>query len=418
MKINETRRKDGLRIISCYLPHKKTIQVKLIARVGYAYDPPDKKGLFHCFEHMAFKGTKKRDIRELQSIDSKNLFSRNASTEALGTIYEAAVIDRKLPLACDYLCDIYFNPVFPIHELEREKRPIILEVAQIKDDDMSLAHQTLLENLYKDNPICANGGGTTESIKRIKRSDLIEQKKKWHIPSNTIAIAVGNVRHSDFVKEINKRIKRNSAKTPLKEWPDESDQLPAKKEIVIARPGRKKMILLVGCKIPENIDDRTSEAFSMFSKLIGKQPNSRLWNEIREKRGLAYTVRGSYSGSPGLGRMFFAYTEINPKERKNVEKILWKLLFRPLSEKREFKELKEIMFDAFEIGAAEQGGDYAQLIWRKVLENKPVKGVERDSKRRLKIIADMSLKDLEKARKEFIRPERFVTVVIKPSGKK
>ena len=414
MKINETIRKDGLHIISCYIPHRKTIHVELVARVGYAYDLPGKQGLFHCFEHMAFKGTSKRSSKELSSFSSRNFLNANAATGALGTTYSAVVIDRKLPLACEYLCDIYLNSTFPQKELVKEKGPILLEIARRKDNDFFTARQVLSEHLYKDNPIRNFGDGTLDGIRKIEKFDLIREKYKWHIPSNTVAIALGNVKHNDFIRQINKNFPFKSHNVSHKEWADESEQLPLKNRIVITRPDREKTIILAGCKIPKNIDERTMETFSMLGKIVGQGPGSMLWDEIREKHGLAYIVDSSYTGIEGLGYFFFIYIETEPAMQKRVEEILWQTLLRPLCSKQKFEELKEIMFDAFEITSVEQSIDYESLIWRKIVERKPVKSVEKEDKKRLKIISSLFLKDLEKVRQEYIRSERFVTVIVKP----
>jgi len=413
MQINETIRKDGLRIISCKLPHKKSVLVELVARVGHAYDPPDKCGLFHLFEHMAFKGTKKRSFGELQSFSLRNLFGRNAGTGALGTTYKASVIDRKLPLACDYLCDIYCNSTFPESELEKEKKIVSLEIASVRDDDASIAGYALKELLYEENPKRLYGGGTLEGLKNIRGSDLLEQKKNWHVPASTVAIAVGSVNHKDFVREISKCILYNPKKVTLKKWSDESDRLPAKKDAVLLRPKREKAILLVGCKIPEKLDNRKREAFSLFSKLIVNPNKSRLWNEIREKRGLAYVVDGGYSGTAGLGGTFSVYIEFDPSKQEEVGKVLWQSLLIPLTKKRDFEEMREKIYDAFEVAVVEQGGDYESDIWRKIVDDEPVKSVEREYERRLKVISSLTLKDLEMARKEFIKQERFATVFVK-----
>lgn len=414
MKINETTRKDGLRIISCHIPHKKSVSAELVVRVGYSNDPSDKPGLFHCFEHMAFKGTKKRSVEDLQSFAGKNFLGHNASTGALTTIYQATVIDRKLPLACDYLCDIYLNSTFPPSELEKEKKPIFLEIARVKDDDSATANQTLCELLYKENPLRLLGCGTIEGIKRINRDDLIEQKKKWHLPSNTVAIAAGSVNHRDFVKEISKRIPINPKKVPIKEWSDEVDKNPIKNDTVIKKPKREKTIILFGCKIPIDIDSKTKEAISFFSKMMGLGSNSRLWKEIREKRGLAYVIDSVYTGIPGLGSMFYIETEVDNSKYVQVSKLLERILSKPLYEKQQFGELRETILDAFEVASVEHLDleHYEGLILRNIIENKPVKNIESEDEERLKIIANFRLKDIEHVRKRFIRIDRFARVIV------
>ncbi len=412
MKINETVRKDGLRIISCYVRDKRHVQMELAARVGSAYDPADKQGLFHCFEHMAFKGTKTRSIEDLQSFASKNLFGSNATTGELGTTYEAGAIDRKMPQACDYLCDIYFNSTFPAAELKKEKQPILLEIARRNDNDTQVARHAMLQCLYKENPIHKYGGGTIEGIENITRNDLVEEKKKWHIPSNTVAIAVGNVAHASFVKEIDKRIPVNFKKAERKQWSDEADEAPVSKEKTIERSDREKTILLIGCKIPEHVDMKTLEALSFFNRLMSGQSNARLWNEVREKRGLAYVIYSSVSGVYGLAKYFFVYAEVDRTKLDTVEGIVRRVLAEPVTQKREFEELKEISRDAFEVVAGEQSANYEEEIWNKIADGEPVKGVETHDKKRLKIIESLTMKDVENARRQLIRPELFARVAL------
>jgi len=416
MKINETIRKDGLRIISCRLPHRKRVWIDLIARVGSAYDPVDKTGFFHCFEHMAFKGTKKRSIKDIQSFARKNLLLFNAHTDKLLTVYEVSAIDRKLPQVCEYLCDIYFNSIFPAGELQKEKRAIHLEIARNNDNDAVTAYEALYEHLYKSNPVRRHGGGTIEGIDRIRRSDLIAKKSTWYVPSNTIALAIGGVNHVDFVKEINRHIPLNNAVAPRKYWRDAASEPPLKREFTVVRPKREKTILILGCKIPLDIDMRTTETFSMFSKMIGGSNTSRLWNEVREKRGLAYTIGSSYFIVAGLADQFSAYAEIHPSKDREVERIIWKALTKPIFESREFDELREKTFDSFEIRAFEQSNveGYENLILDKIAEEKPVMEVETEDKRRLEIIKSLSLKDLNAVQRQFIRPERFLKVVLRP----
>lgn len=413
MKINETIRKDGLHIISCYLPHKKSVLVEVVTRVGYANDLSDKPGLFHCFEHMAFKGTKKRSIKELQSFAGNNFFNRNASTRPLTTIYYVSVIDRKLSFACDYLCDIYLNSIFPSAELEKEKKPILLEIARIKDDDSATAGQALRELLYKENPLRLIGYGTMDGIKKINRNDLIKQKNKWHIPSNTVAIAIGNVNHQDFVREISKRIPLNPKRVSIKSWGDETDKNPIKKEVIIKKPEKNKTIIFFGCKIPIDIDIKTIEAMSFFSKMMGSGSNSILWNEVREKRGLAYVINSVYSGEPGLGDLFYVQTEVDHKNYIQVIKLLEEILSKPLSEKQQFEELRGRMIDLFEVASVEQSIErYEGLILKNILENKPVKEIRTEDKKRLKVIANFSLKDIEQVRKRFIKMNRFARAIV------
>lgn len=414
MKIKETIRKDGLRIISCHLPNRKTIQVEIAIRVGSAYDPIDKRGLFHCLEHTVFKGTKIRSVSQLQRFSGKNFLDVNAFTGFLGTTYEVTVIDHKLSFACKYLCDICFNSTFPTKELEKEKKAIFLETNRYYDNDISFLNKILRENLYRKNPINRYGGGTREGIKNITRRDLIEQKRKWYVPSSTIVIAIGNVKHKDFEQEINKHIPYKKTDVKLQIWSDEWKEYPKKREVVIKRPGRTKETILMGCKLPKDLSDFEMEMFSLFNQMIGGSSNSILWSELREKRGLAYMLSSSFIGVTGLGKLFSVYVEIDPDREEQVKKILWDVLLKPFSDKRKFGDLKERVSDIFEIQKVEYSRNYEQLIWDHVIEGKSVSNLEKESEKRLKIIKSITLSELNMIKKKFIKPERFVTIILRP----
>ena len=175
-------------------------------------------------------------------------------------------------------------------------------------------------------------------------------------------------------------------------------------------------MLFLGCKIPKNLDVRQEEAFSLFSKLIGRGFDSPLWHEIRERRGLAYSIQSNYSGIAGLSSRFIVYAETSQSKSSQVEKLIWQVLVKPLPDNGKFEELREKVFNAFEVDVIENNElDYFEgLIWKKIVDGDPVKMAEQEDKKRLKAIASLSLKDLEAVRKQFIRPERFAKVLIEP----
>lgn len=402
-----------MRIISYFVPNRRSVFVELMSFVGSAYDPRDKQGLFHCFEHMAFKGTKNRNVEEIRTFAARNLLNYNAITRELVTTYEAKVIDRKLPQACDFLTDIYFNSTFPKKDLEVEKKPIFLEIARRNDDDHAIAYFALMRCLFsKDNPQCFDGAGTVEGIKNVTHADMLAQKKKWHVPSNTVALAIGNVRHKNFVKEISKRVPLDYTRVDKKQWLPENDLTPAGRGITIKRPARGKVILMLGCKITRYQDDlKTEEAVSMLSRFIGGS-NSRLWHEVREKRGLAYAIGSSYSGAPGLGDHVRIYAEVEHKEIGKVYKIINKVLKEPIRDKVRFEEMRQATIDSVEVAVEENGLSYETRVRSRLIENKPVKGALTYDERRLKVIKSLKIRDLENARKKFFKLERFAKVVL------
>ncbi len=417
VKINETIRKDGLRIITVAVPNKRKVYVELVARVGSAYDPSNKLGLFHFFEHLAFKGTKRRSAEDIQSYTNRNILGTNATTGELGTTYYGISVYTKLKETCDLFCDIYCNSIFPTKELRKEVRPVLLEIARNKDNDFAVADEALRKQLWKNNPLRLPAGGTTKGVQSVTRADLLREKKKWHIPSATVAVAIGKVNHKSFVREINKGIPLKFKRVMLNTWSDEYSELPRKQRVVIKKPGRKKALIMLGFKLPLAMPERTKVCFyNILMQLLASGDGSRLWKEVREKRGLAYTCGGYVSSSVGLAKYVVVYAETSPKHIAKVEKLMCRSLLNPLTSQSDFKETKERKLDQLTVGFDDAGfNEYEDQIWQKIVEGKPVRSIVRHYSDAHRILTSLSLRDVEAIRKEFFRPERFAIVVVKPS---
>ncbi|NNM83718.1 insulinase family protein [Candidatus Parcubacteria bacterium] len=415
MKLQETHRKDGLRIITVSLLTQRKVYVELSARVGSAYDPEDKRGLFHFFEHMAFKGTKRRSLKDIQSFTQRNILSINAVTRPLTTSYYGISVYTKMKETCDFLCDIYCNSTFPKAELEKERRPILLEIARNNDNDGHVAFEEIRRNLWSKNPMRVSGGGTVEGVRAVQRADIVRERNKWHVPAATVAIAIGKVDHAEFVREINKHIPLNTKSVKWQKWVDEHEVLPKKQRVVIKKPKRNKAIVMLGFKIPYDLSDRTKECLLFcLEQLLSSGSGSRMYKEIREKRGFAYAVGGSFGSELALSRYFFAYVETSLEHVAEVEHLLQKAMSEPFTNESDFEEVRERSIDRATIGFDDNFGNYAELIWENISENRPVKDIAQYYSKYRTMLQSVSLKEVEAIRKEFFHPERFVTVVVEP----
>ncbi len=416
MKIKETVRRDGLRIISCNIPTQTRVSVEISALVGSAYDPSHKQGLFHYFEHMAFKGTKKRTVKEISDFANRNLLNFNASTSRLRTEYYGVAVYKKLTEACDVISDIYVNSNFPTKEIKKEKGPVLLEAARNKDGDSYLSDLTLRELLYAKNPLRQFSTGTEEGIKSITRNDLVREKDKWYVPSNTIALAVGRVSHSAFVREIEKRVPINASVVNHPIWDSELNLFPGEVRKVIERKDRNQSTVVMGCKVPEKVSDRMDVVEDFLLSLLVSGWSSRLRHEVREKRGLAYSARGGITRMYGLGAYFSSFVQTKPGKEKIVESLMRKAIFTPITikDKKIFEDTRETMNDHITAGFGENLDRWGDLIYEKIVKGESLSGIERYFKEQRAIVNSLSLKEAEKMRKELFRPERFATVIIKP----
>src|SRR3989338_695291 len=413
MKINETVREDGLRIITGKVPSKKVF-VQMIAGVGSAYDPEGKDGLFHYFEHMAFKGSGRRNINEIRDFARKNILQSNASTGRLQTEFHGEAVRHKFSLLCDYICDIFFNSIYPADEVEREKEVVFNEIARDWDQDNYAVYFLLWENLWEKNPMRIFGVGSPDGVKSITRENLLEAKQKWYVPSNTLAIGIGPIEHEKFVEEINQRVPLNHSKTEHLSWADEYLILPKNKEVVLLRPKREKATLVYGCKFPMFKEEKANAVLQVLEYTLVKGSASLLWNEIREKRGLAYTVSGGVGGSYPLALDFTVYSEMLPNRVDEVRELINKFVHKNLEHNCSFEDTKEYLYDWYSL-STENLNPGANFISEKNKFGEPVKLAERQFQRYCNLIKSVTFDNVEDMRSELLKQEKFVTVVIKPS---
>ncbi len=419
MKIQETVRKDGLRIISCSIPTQTKVLVSISAMVGSANDPVNEQGLFHYFEHMAFKGTKRRTMKDIKNFSNRNLLSVNATTYRQRTEYYGVAVWKKLALACDFVTDVYVNSMFPVAEIKKEKGPVLLEAARNRDSDGYMADFALREMLYRNNPLRQFGTGTELGVAGITRARLMKEKAQWYVPSNTVALGVGRVSHAEFVREISKRIPLGKVQAPVVRWDVELDEVPSLAHKIIEREDRSKATILVGCKVADRVDDNLEVVEDFLASLLVSGWSSRLWQEVREKRGLAYTAGGGTARYYGLGGYFNAYVETAPGKEAEVEKLIRKALFTPITaqDKKLFEDTRESMNDQITAGMGESLGSWGGLIFDKIMKGEPVSRVGTYLKEQRKIVNSLSLRDAEAMRRRIFLPERFATVIVKPKKK-
>ncbi len=413
MKVRETIREDGLRIISGRVPSQK-VHFELIAGVGSAYDPKDKQGLFHYFEHMAFKGTKKRSIEDINAFKGRNLLANNASTKRLETKYYGESVSRKFPILCEFLCDLYFHSVFPSEEMKREKEVILNEIARDNDMDHYRAFFSLWDQLWIQNPLRVFGVGSTEGVKNISRDDLLSAKEYWYVPSNTIAPAVGGVDHDEFVAELNRHIPIDRVHiVSHRTWDDEYGALPQKSEIIIELPKREKAIFLLGSKFPFYKDEKNIVLASFFKYLLVGRATSRLCSEIREKRGLSYALDGGVACDYRLGHYFYVHVETLPQRVKEVQGLVKELLMKPFDNPDVFEETKEWLQDWCTLNP-ELLSKWVGYIENALNRGESPRKVERLLSRMSKLISSVSLEEVEDFRRFSLNPDHFVSVIVKP----
>jgi len=281
---------NGVRVITEAIPHVRSLSLGFWIETGSRNELPAKNGISHFIEHMVFKGTKKRNMKEIaQSIESVGGYL-NAFTSKEHTCFFARVLDEHLELATDVLSDLTLSPTFPEKELLKEKNVVLEELKQAEDDPDDIIHDYLEKAIFKANPLGMPIIGTAESITSFLRKDLIQYKSDQYTSDHLVVASAGNIKH-EAVVELTKRYLKNIPQSSKSKRIKNSDSVIEEPNYVLNeyyKPIQQAHICLG--TIGHSIKSEKRFAMQVLNTLLGEGMSSRLFQNIREKYGFAYSV--------------------------------------------------------------------------------------------------------------------------------
>ncbi|MFC1836096.1 M16 family metallopeptidase [Thermodesulfobacteriota bacterium] len=290
---------NGLRVITEEVPFMQSVSLGIWVRCGSRYEEPDVNGICHFIEHMLFKGTDRRSAyaiaREIDSVGGV----LNAFTSKELTSFYCKVIKDKLELAVDLLTDLFLNASFPDEEIEREKQVVCQEIYQLEDSPEDLVHEILGTRSWGKNPLGQPVLGTVPGLMKLDRETIVRFKNQAYSTTNTIVCAAGNVNHAYLVDLIDRSMGRLTAGPDRQHTPAGSIR-PA---VHVLNRDLEQVHVCVGMNGPSAVDESRHAGY-ILNTILGGGMSSRLFQEIREKRGLAYSVYSflsSYSDAGLLG---------------------------------------------------------------------------------------------------------------------
>ncbi|HEY5997119.1 MAG TPA: pitrilysin family protein, partial [Candidatus Deferrimicrobiaceae bacterium] len=290
MTVDKTVLDNGVTVVSEQVPWMNSVAVGLWAPVGSRDESPADNGISHFIEHMLFKGTTRRgalDItREIESVGG----SLNACTEREYTCFYGRALDRDYPLVTDLLSDIYLDPLFDAEELEREKGVVLQEILMVDDTPEDLLDDFFQERYWGGHPLGYPVQGTIETVERFGRDSVGEYfRDRYRRPGIVVSVA-GKIPHAQVVEEWSRRI----APLALSGGAAKPDPVPAKPGVHFKERPLGQLHLCIGAP---SVSLRSEERFAAFvlNTMLGGSMSSLLFQEIREKRGLAYAVYSSIS---------------------------------------------------------------------------------------------------------------------------
>jgi len=338
MKISENR--NGLKIVFNRFTGSNVVHIAVTINSGTRDEPDKKTGLAHFIEHTVFKGTKKFRSKKILNYLEESGGELNAFTTKEETCYYASIHKDHCKKAFELLSELVFYPVFPINEIEKEKGVVLEEIESYKDNPSELIIDEFEESLFKGHSLGNPILGTKKSVNELKRNDLQRFVEETYVPSQISLSVSGNISES-FLKRMvseyfsfsgKKRNKPNRQQPVLFEKFDETKKFETHQSHVITG------------SVSYSYKDKRRTALALLNNISGGQSmNSRLNMEIREKRGLAYTIESNYTPYSDSG-FFFVYFGT---DRKNVE--LCNELVR-----KEMNKLMKNKLTAFQIRQAKQ----------------------------------------------------------------
>ena len=316
---------SGVRILTEEVPGSQSVSVSFSVAVGSRDETTNHFGSTHFLEHLLFKGTKTRSAMDIAVAFDSVGGSSNASTGKEHTSYYAKVQDKALPIAVEVIADMLTSSLIDETEFENE-RPVILEELAMNDDDPhDVVHEAFSEAVLGDHPLGRPIGGTIETITAVSRDAVWEHYQNNYRPQDLVVVAAGSVDHQELIKLVEQGLSVAGWDLGLKAKPVARRLLnPAKisrgtKLQVIHRP-ISQVNILVGSE-GLYVDDPRRYAMGVLNTVLGGGMSSRLFQEIREKRGLAYSV---YSFNQGYSdaATFGLYAGCSPAKAKEVTELM------------------------------------------------------------------------------------------------
>ncbi|HTL39803.1 MAG TPA: pitrilysin family protein [Methylomirabilota bacterium] len=294
--------KNGLTLLSVPIPNALSIIMSVFVKAGSRYEEAPVNGISHFLEHLHFKGTKKYPTaKKLSEVVDSIGGEFNANTGKEHTQYYIRATSEHLPLIMDVLADLVQNPLFDEKEVEREKGVIIEEINMYKDNPQIHIESLFEETMWPDTALGRDIAGTAEVIRSLKRSDIVDYRKKWYQPSNVIVAIAGKFNETELEKLIEKSW-GNLPATKIGQ-PENVKGKQNTPKLSVQNKQTEQAHMMVGFKAFD-YNHKLNPQLQLLSTVLGGGMSSRLFLQIRERRGLAYYVGASTNNYLDTGNFY------------------------------------------------------------------------------------------------------------------
>lgn len=364
---------NGLTIIGEEIPYVKSISLGIWINAGSRIEDEEISGISHFIEHMLFKGTKNRTSKQIAS-EIDNLGGQiNAFTSKECTCYYVKLLDSHIDIGIDILSDMILNSKFNEDDLDKERSVIIEELKMYEDSPEDLAYDLLTENIYKNDPLGMNIIGTEESLERLNREKLLDYFNKYYVPNNSVIAISGNFNFNEIINKIEDKFKgwkKRSVNIDIKKAEFKSCFLTKNKDI-------EQVNLAMSLEAVPLENDEEVYALAVINTVFGGSISSRLFQKIREEKGLVYSIYSSQSLYRKCGELGIFASMSNEHLEEVYESIIEeiKIMKKDYLTEQEIKESKEQLKGSYILGL-ESTSSRMMSIGRSLLLNNKVESTD------------------------------------------
>jgi len=406
---HRTTLNNGIRVVTEKISPFRSISIGLWVNVGSRDEEPKESGLSHFIEHMVFKGTKKRTAKEIaQSLESLG-GHLNAFTSREQTCYYARVLDEHLPVAVDVLADLVKNGLLTPADLEKEKKVILEEIKDVQDNPADLVHDLYAQSLWKDQPLGQPVIGSSQTVSAFQRRDLVNYLKRHYTCDSLVVAASGNVDHHKLVDLVGKKLNLDSDHRHshgLRKVPQALQSVR-----VIKRKSAQTHVCL---GVPAfKFSHPRRYALTLLNIVLGGGMSSHLFQSIRERLGLAYSVYSFVDFFEDTGTWGIYLATDGRQVQKAVQQALRELkrIKREVLTKSELEHAQAQLKGNLVI-SVENSSTRMNRLARNELYLKKYVSLDQTMKEINRITRD----EIQAVAQELFQPDNFTAVVLGPAN--
>ncbi|HHV63250.1 MAG TPA: insulinase family protein [Firmicutes bacterium] len=324
---------NGLAVVTEEMPHMKSVSISIWIGAGSRYEDSSINGISHFVEHMLFKGTRKRDNNQKLSVAIEGVGGTiNGFTNKEATCYLVKVPGEHFGIGLDVLCDMVLNSLFLPEAIEKERTVVVEEIRMVHDKSDAWVHILLDELMWPGEPLGRSIAGTEEVIRSLSRDDILKYVRGLYVPKNIVVSIAGNFKTADAIDAVSRYFADGKGE-PGRKWAEPEGGKGGSKVLVEKRDIKQANFAIGLGAYGRTHPDRY--VLEVLNAALGWGMSSRLFQEVRVKRGLAYAVGSDFETYVDTG-LFKVYAGVDPARGPEATRVvldeLWKIRDNGLSE--------------------------------------------------------------------------------------